>query len=109
MTERLVYPEWLEADGDALAEEIDTLESELYENDPDIQAMRDERRRLLKESPKLHAAFGDGEPQALTAEEVGRLARILDLERRMRNITDQAIFLYGRKNAFMFMRSAGII
>lgn len=109
MTERTVYPEWLEADEDALAEEIDILESELYEHNPDFKKMCDEKRKLLKENPKLRAAFDDGEPEALTAEEVSTLSHIIDLERRMRNITDQAVFLYGRKNAYMFMRSAGII
>lgn len=109
MAERLVYPEWMDAEDDLLAERIAELESELYDNDEDFAAMHDERRRLLEETPKLHAALGDGEPQALTAEEVKTLARVLDLERRMRSSTDQAIFLYGRKNAFMFMRSAGII
>jgi hypothetical protein len=35
--------------------------------------MRDEKRRLLKDTPKLAAAFDDGEPEALTAEEVSTL------------------------------------
>ena len=108
MIERTVFPEWLEANEDALAEEIDILESELYESNSNFKAMLDEKRKLLKDTPKLRAAFDDGEPEALTAEEVRTLARIIDLERRMRNVTDQAIFLYGRKNAYMFMRSIGI-
>ena len=108
MNERTVYPEWLEADEDALAEAIDTLESELYESNSDFKSMLDEKRKLLKETPKLRAAFDDGEPETLTAEEASTLARVIDLDRRMRSITDQAIFLYGRKNAYMFMRSIGL-
>lgn len=109
MIERTVFPEWLETDEDVLAEEIAELENELYENDSDFKTMRDEKRRLMKETPKLRAAFGDGAPETFTSEEVSTLAHVIDLDRRMRSITDQAIFLYGRKNAYLFMRSAGLI
>lgn len=108
MAERMVYPEWLEADEDVLAEEISQLESELYDSNEDFKEMRDERRKLLNSSPALNAVFDDGAPKALSAQDVENLIRILDLENRMRNITDQAIFLYGRKNAYQFMRSMGI-
>ena len=97
MAERMVYPEWLEADEDVLAEEISQLEFELYE-----------RHKLLNDSPALNAVFDNGEPKALTVQEVESLIRIFDLDNRMRNITDQAIFLYGRKNAYQFMRSMGM-
>ena len=109
MIERSVYPEWLEADENVLAEDIADLESELYDSDEDFKKMLDEKCRLLRETPKLRAAFDDGEPQALTAEEVSTLARVIDLDRRMRSITDIAIFLYGRRNAYLFMKSVGLI
>ncbi|MGI6013446.1 MAG: DUF6664 family protein [Oscillospiraceae bacterium] len=108
MAERMVYPEWLEADEDVLAEEISQLEFELYDSNEDFKAMRDERHKLLNGSPALNAVFDNGEPKALTAQEVESLIRIFDLDNRMRNITDQAIFLYGRKNAYQFMRSMGM-
>ena len=40
MAERMVYPEWLEADEDVLAEEISQLESELYDSNEDFKEMR---------------------------------------------------------------------
>ncbi|MDD4509376.1 MAG: hypothetical protein PHY23_00425 [Oscillospiraceae bacterium] len=108
MAERLVYPKWLEADENVLAERIADLEEDLYATNDDFKAMLDEKRTLLKTSPALHAVFDGGKPSALDAVEVENLTRIIDLENRMRNITDLSIFLFGRKNAYMFMKSIGI-
>lgn len=50
-----------------------------------------------------------GTPSALTAEESGAMIQINLLEQKMRAIRDEAVFLLGRKNAYMFMRSIGLV
>ena len=50
-----------------------------------------------------------GTPSALTAEESGATIQINLLEQKMRAIRDEAVFLLGRKNAYMFMRSIGLV
>ena len=51
--------------------------------------------------------LGRDEAAPLDKEDAKKLLRVLQLESRMREITDRAIFLYGRKDAYRFMRSIG--
>jgi hypothetical protein len=108
MIERLIYPEWLDAGEDALAEKISELEIELRGNDKEFKRLFEEKHRIIKASPSLRTIFDADEPKALTEEDARNLVRVIALDNRMRNIIDRAIFVYGRKNAYMFMRSIGM-
>ncbi len=63
----------------------------------------------MENTPALRAIFDADEPAALSKEDAAKLVRVLALDNRMREITDRAIFVYGRKNAYMFLRSIGMI
>jgi hypothetical protein len=108
MIERLIYPEWLDACEDALAEKISELELELRGNDKEFKRLFEERHRIIKASSSLRTIFDTDKPKALTEEDAKNLVRVMALDNRMRNIIDRAIFVYGRKNAYMFMRSIGM-
>lgn len=108
MSERMVYPEWLEISEDALAEEISGIEAELREGSEEYGRLYEEKHRLLEASPALRSILDADEPQALTKDEAGSLIHIIALDHRMREITDRAVFVYGRKNAYRFMRSIGM-
>jgi hypothetical protein len=109
MNEQKIYPEWLDADEDKLAEEICEIEAALPDCNEEFKQLHDERHKLLEEAPALRAVFAGDESTALSQENVVRLIRIIALDNRMREITDRAIFVYGRKNAYMFLRSIGMV
>ncbi|MGX8709794.1 MAG: DUF6664 family protein [bacterium] len=108
MSERMVYPEWLEIDEDTLAEEISGIEAVLRDSTEEYRQLYEEKHRLLEASPALRSILDADEPEALTKDEAKSLIRIIALDNRMREIADRAIFVYGRKNAYRFMRSIGM-
>jgi hypothetical protein len=108
MTERQIYPEWLDVGEDALAEKISEIEIELRDNDEEFKRLFEERQKIIETSPSLRTILDADEPMALTEEDTKKLVHMLALDNHMRNITDRAIFVFGRKNAYMFMRSIGM-
>lgn len=108
MNEQKIYPEWLDTDEDMLTERISEIEAELPDSNEEFEKLHEERHKLLEATPALRAIFAGDEPAALTKEDAAQLIRVIALDNRMREITDRAIFVYGRKNAYMFLRSIGM-
>ena len=108
MNEQKIYPEWLDTDEDMLAERISEIEAELPDNDEEFRKLYDERHELLNANPALRSIINGDGPVALSKEDAAQLIRVIALDNRMREITDRAIFVYGRKNAYMFLRSIGM-
>ena len=105
----MIYPKWLEIDEGALAEEISGIEAELRDSNEEYRQLYEEKYRLLEASPVLRSILDADEPEALIKDEAKGLIRIISLDNRMLEITDRAIFVYGRKNAYHFMRSIGMV
>lgn len=108
MNERQVYPEWLDTDEDMLAERISEIEADLPDSDEEFKKLTEEKHELLEANPAIRAILDADKPAALTKEEAAQLIRVIALDNRMREITDRAIFVYGRKNAYLFLRSIGM-
>lgn len=109
MNERQVYPEWLDTDEDMLAEKISEIEAALPDSYEEFKKLYEEKHRLMEATPAIRSILDADKPAALSKEEAEQLIRIIALDNRMHEITDRAIFVYGRKNAYMFLRSIGII
>lgn len=107
MKDKKVYPEWLDRDEDEFTEAVSELEAELRKHDKEFRKLDDEKDEILSSSPALYSIFDADEAAPLDKEDAKKLLRVLQLESRMREITDRAIFLYGRKDAYRFMRSIG--
>ena len=109
MGENQVFPDWLDIDTGMLAEEISDIEVDLLHNCEKYRSLQKEKFKLLNAYPNLYKMWDRGTPSALTAEESGAMIQINLLEQKMRAIRDEAVFLLGRKNAYMFMRSIGLV
>lgn len=107
MKEKMIYPEWLDRDEDEFIETVSELEAELRESDKEFRRLGDEKDEILSSSPALYSIFDADEAAPLDKEDAKKLLRVLALDSRMREITDRAIFVYGRKDAYRFMRSIG--
>lgn len=107
MKDKKVYPEWLDRDEDEFIEAVSELEAELRESDKEFRKLEDEKEKILSSSPALYSIFDADKPAPLDKEDAKKLLRVLQLDSRMREITDRAIFVYGRKDAYRFMRSIG--
>ena len=104
---KTIYPEWLEREQDEFIEAVSTLEAELREHDKEFRKLDDEREEIISSSPALYSILDTDEAVPLDKEDAKKLLRIFRLDSRMREITDRAIFVYGRKDAYRFMRSIG--
>ena len=109
MGEKQVFPEWLDVDTEILAEEISDVEVDLLHNCEEYHRLYEEKYKLLEAHPNLYEMWDRGTPSALTVEESGVVIQLNLLEQKMRTIRDEAVFLLGRKNAYMFMRSMGLV
>ena len=109
MGENQVFPEWLDVDAEILAEEISDVEVDLLHNCEEYHRLYEEKYKLLEAHPNLYEMWDRGTPSALTVEESGVVIQLNLLEQKMRTIRDEAVFLLGRKNAYMFMRSMGLV
>lgn len=107
MKEKMIYPEWLDRDEDEFIEAVSELEAELRESNKEFRKLDDEKDKILSSSPTLYSVFDADEAAPLDKEDAKKLLRVLQLDSRMREITDRAIFVYGRKDAYRFMRSIG--
>jgi hypothetical protein len=105
MSERMLYPEWLEIDEDTLAEKISGIEAELRDSNEEFRLLYEEKYRLLKALPVLRSILDADEPEALTKDDAKSLIHIIALDNRMREITDRAVLVDGRKNDYHFMCS----
>ena len=105
MKDKKIYPEWLDRDEDEFTEAISELEAELRKHDKEFRKLDDEKDEIL--SPALYSIFDADEAAPLDKEDAKKLLRVLQLDSRMREIADRAIFVYGRKDAYRFMRSIG--
>lgn len=99
----------MDTDEDMLAEKISKIEAELPDSDEEFKKLYEEKHKLLEANPAIRSILDADEPAALSKEESDQLIRIIALDNRMREITDRVIFVYGRKNAYMFLRSIGMI
>jgi len=109
MSERMLYPEWLEIDEDTLAEKISDIEAELRDSNEEFRLLYEEKYRLLKALPVLRSILDADEPEALTKDDAKSLIHIIALDNRMREITDRVVLVDGRKNGYHFMCSIGIV
>ncbi len=109
MGENQVFPDWLDIDTGMLAKEISDIEVDLLHNCEKYRSLHKEKFKLLNAYPNLYKMWDRGTPSALTAEESGAMIQINLLEQKMRAIRDEAVCLLGRKNAYMFMRSIGLV
>ena len=109
MSERMLYPEWLEIDEDTLAEKISDIEAELRDSNEEFRLLYEEKYRLLKALPVLRSILDADEPEALTKDDAKSLIHIIALDNRMREITDRVVLVDGRKNGYHFMCSIGMV
>lgn len=108
MSDNQVFPDWLEIDIALLAEEISHAEVSLLQNCGKYQRLNHEKYSLLEANPNVYNMLDHGSPIALTVEESRVILQVNMLEQKMRTIRDEVVFLLGRKNAYMFMRSIGL-
>lgn len=107
MKDKKVYPEWLERDEGEFIEAVSELEADLREYNKEFRKLEDEKDEILSSSPALFSILDADKAVPLDKEDAKKLLRVLQLDNRMREITDRAIFVYGRKDAYRFMRSIG--
>lgn len=108
MGDNHVFQDWLEIDAGLLAEEISHAEVDLLQNCEKYYRLNCEKNSLLETNPNVYDMLDHGTPIALTVEESSVILQVNLLEQEMRALRDKAIFLLGRKSAYMFMRSIGL-